>query len=68
MESTQGTKSTEERETKQINLRWEFFDTKAHKKAQTAQNGHNQGKPFEKHGKHLGKLTRQPQKYETMLH
>ena len=24
--------------------------------------------PFEKNGKHLGKLTRQPQKYETTLH
>ena len=27
-------KSTEETETKQINLRWEFFDTKAHKKTE----------------------------------
>ena len=30
-------KSTEETETKQINLRWEFFDTKAHKKTERAQ-------------------------------
>ena len=30
-------KSTEETETKQANLRWEFFDTKAHKKTERAQ-------------------------------
>ena len=30
-------KSTEETETQQINLRWEFFDTKAHKKTERAQ-------------------------------
>ena len=30
-------KSTEETETKQTNLRWEFFDTKAHKKTERAQ-------------------------------
>ena len=27
----------------------------------------NKANPFEKNGKHLGKLTRQPQKYETTL-
>ena len=31
-----GTQSTEETATKQINLRWELFDTKAHKKTQRA--------------------------------
>ena len=30
-------KSTEETETKQANLSWEFFDTKAHKKTERAQ-------------------------------
>ena len=30
-------KSPEETETKQINLSWEFFDTKAHKKTYRAQ-------------------------------
>ena len=30
-------KSTEETETKQTNLRWESFDTKAHKKTDRAQ-------------------------------
>ena len=49
-------KSTEETETKQINLRWEFFDTKAHKKTQRAQNGHKQGKPFWKEWKAPGKM------------
>ena len=30
-------KSTEETETKQINLSWELFDTKAHNKTERAQ-------------------------------
>ena len=51
-----GTKSTEETETKQSNLRWEFFDTKAHKKTQRAQNGHKQGQPFWKEWKAPGKI------------
>ena len=38
-------KSTEETETKQINLRWEFFDTKAHKKTERAQKRQKQSKP-----------------------
>ena len=37
-------KSTEETETKQINLRWEFFDTKAHKKTERAQKRQKQSK------------------------
>ena len=37
-------KSTEETEAKQINLRWEFFDTKAHKKTERAQKRQKQSK------------------------
>ena len=37
-------KSTEETETKQINLRWEFLDTKAHKKTERAQKRQKQSK------------------------
>ena len=37
-------KSTEETETKQINLRWEFFKTKAHKKTDRAQKRQKQSK------------------------
>ena len=42
-------KSTEETKTKQINLkqinlRWEFFDTKAHKKTEAAQKRQKQSK------------------------
>ena len=37
-------KSTEETEAKQINLRWEFFDTKAHKKTERAQKRQGQSK------------------------
>ena len=40
----QDRKSTEETETKQINLRWEFFDTKAHKKTDRAQKRQKQSK------------------------
>ena len=36
--------STEETETKQINLRWEFFDTEAHKKTDRAQKRQKQSK------------------------
>ena len=38
-------KSTEETEAKQINLRWEFLDTKAHKKIERAQKRQKQSKP-----------------------
>ena len=43
-------KSTEETKTKQINLkqinlRWEFFGTKAHKKTERAQKRQKQSKP-----------------------
>ena len=37
-------KSTEETETKQINLSWEFLDTKAHKKTERAQKRQKQSK------------------------
>ena len=40
-------KSTEETETKQTNLRWEFFDTKAHKKTERAQKRQKQSKETE---------------------
>ena len=36
--------SPEETETKQINLSWEFFDTKAHKKTERAQKRQKQSK------------------------
>ena len=37
-------KSTEETETKQIHLRWEFFATKAYKKTERAQKRQKQSK------------------------
>ena len=38
-------KSTEETETKKINLSWEFLDTKARKKTERAQKRQKQSKP-----------------------